>query len=85
MSKGTHLKQKITGTLLIAMIAAGGLGLAACSSDDSNSGSSSVADQANQAQQKIDDATQQGKEAVDQANKAVEDAKGVVDSVQGSN
>jgi hypothetical protein len=76
------VKSKIAGILLAVTFAGGSLGLAACSSDDSNSGS--VSDQAQQAQDQIDNATQQGKEAVDQANKAVDDAKNAVDSVQGS-
>ena len=82
--KGRQLKNKIASTLLATLIVAGGFGLSACSSDDSNSGSS-VAEQANQAQEAVDNATQQGKEAVDQANKAVDDAKGAVDSIQGGN
>ena len=79
------MKNGITGMLLVATIAAGGIGLSACSSDASNSGSSSVAEQANQAQEAVDNATQQGKEAVDKANQAVNDAKGAVESVQGGN
>ena len=79
------MKNKIAGVLLATTIVAGGLGITACSSDDSNSGSSSVADQAQDAQNKIDEATQQGKEAIDQGNQAVNEAKDAVDSVQGGN
>jgi hypothetical protein len=68
---------------LVALIAAGGLGVTACCSSDSGSNSGSVSEQAQQAQDAVDSATQQGKEAVDQANKAVNDAKGAIDSVQG--
>ena len=83
--KGKQLKNKITGVLLATMVIAGGLGVTACSSDDSNSGSSSVADQAQEAQNKIDDATQQGKEAIDQGSQAVNEAKDAINSVQGGN
>ena len=79
------MKNGIAGMLLAATIAAGGIGLSACSSDDSNSGSSSVADQAQEAQNKIDEATQQGKEAIDQGNQAVNEAKDAINSVQGGN
>jgi len=82
--KGNQVKNKTAGLLLAAMIAVGGFGITACSSDDSNSGSS-VSEQTQQAQDTIDSATQQGKEAVDDASKAVDEAKGAVDSVQGSN
>ncbi len=74
-SKGIQVKNKTAGLLLAAMIAVGGLGLSACSSDDPNSGSS-VSEQTQQAQDTIDSATQQGKEAVDDASEAVDDAKG---------
>ena len=75
------MKNKLAGMFLVAMIAAGGLGVTACSSSDSGSNSGSVSEQAQQAQDAVDSATQQGKEAVDQANKAVNDAKGAIDSM----
>ena len=77
------MKNGITGMLLVTMLAAGSIGVAACGSNNSGSDSTSVSDQAQQAQDAVDSATQQGKEAVDQANQAVNDAKDAVNSVQG--
>lgn len=79
-----HVRSKIAGMLLVAMIAGGSLGVTACSSsDDSNSGSESVNDATQQAQDKIDSATQDAKEAVDSANDAANQAKDAVNSVSG--